>query len=95
VNNGLPEYDPDAVEALGKLVQKVIAVPSMRREFRNNPRDAAIAAGLASPNDKVQRLIDTLAGLSASELSLLSELNTTLINEGLYVETGNPPLMVF
>jgi hypothetical protein len=94
VNNELPPYDPDAAEALGKLVQKVIAVPSMRREFRKNPREAAITAGL-EPNDKVQRLIDTLAGLSASELSLLSELNTTLINEGLYVETGNPPLMVF
>jgi hypothetical protein len=89
-----PTYDRDAAAALGRLVEQVISVPSMRREFRNNPREVAIAAGI-QPDDKVQRLIDTLASLSASELALLSELNTTLINEGLYVETGNPPLMVF
>jgi hypothetical protein len=33
--------------------------------------------------------------MSPSELRLLSEFNRFLIAEGLYVETGNPPLMVF
>jgi hypothetical protein len=88
------EFDHDAAQALGKLVEQVIAVPSRRREFRADPITTAQNAGV-KVDDKTERVILTLAGLSASELGLLSELNQTLIKEGLYVETGNPPLMVF
>jgi len=88
------EFDHEAAEALGRLVEEVIAVPSRRRDFRADPITTAQNAGVRL-NDKTQRLVLTLAGLSASELGLLSELNRTLIKEGLYVETGNPPLMVF
>jgi hypothetical protein len=88
------EFDHEAAQALGKLVEGVISVPSRRREFRADPITTAQNAGV-KVDDKTERVILTLAGLSASELGLLSELNQTLIKEGLYVETGNPPLMVF
>ncbi len=54
-----------------------------------------MAAGVTKVTPKVKKVMLTLAGMSPSELRLLSELNETLIKERLYVETGNPPLMVF
>ena len=88
------EFNQDAAQALGQLVEQVISVPSRRREFRADPIATAQNAGI-KVDETTERVILTLAGLSASELGLLSELNRTLIKEGLYVETGNPPLMVF
>lgn len=66
----------------------------MRRAFRADPIAVAEGAGIKI-TEKTNRVILTLADLSPSELRLLSELNRTFINEGLYVETGNPPLMVY
>lgn len=88
------EFDHEAAQALGQLVEQVIAVPSRRLDFRADPVGTAEAAGV-NITEKTTRVILTLAGLSPSELRLLSELNRTLINEGLYVETGNPPLMIY
>jgi len=88
------EFDHEAAQALGQLVEQVIAVPSRRLDFRGDPVGTAEAAGV-NITEKTTRVILTLAGLSPSELRLLSELNRTLINEGLYVETGNPPLMIY
>jgi hypothetical protein len=75
-------------------VEQVIAEPSKRQRFRADPLGTAKEAGVTI-TDKTERVILTLAGLSPAELRLLSELNQTFIDEGLYVETGNPPLMVY
>lgn len=88
------DFDHDAAQALGRLVEQVIDEPSKRKAFRENPVEIAEDAGV-KVDDKTRRLILTLAGLSPAELRLLTELNRTLIKEGLYVETGNPPLCVF
>jgi hypothetical protein len=88
------EFDEDTAHALGQLVEQVLDVPSKRRAFRSDPLRTAQDAGI-TVNEKTERVILTLAALSASELGLLSELNQTLIKEGLYVETGNPLLMVY
>jgi hypothetical protein len=91
------EFDHEAAQALGQLVEQVIAEPSRRRDFRRDPDGVARDAGILTDpeNEKVKKVISILAGLSTAELRLLSELNQTFINEGLYVETGNPPLMVY
>jgi hypothetical protein len=86
-------FDHEAAAALGRLVAEVIDQPSMRQRFRAEPVETAREAGV-DINEKTERLILTLAALSPAELRLLSELNRTFINEGLYVETGNPPLFV-
>ena len=89
------EFDADAAQALGQLVEQVLDEPSKRREFRRDPLATAEAAGI-TVTERTERVILTLAALSASELGLLSELNQTLIKEGLYVETGSRPfLMVY
>ncbi|HWH54650.1 MAG TPA: hypothetical protein VNT04_03650 [Gaiellaceae bacterium] len=89
------DFDDAAAKALARLVQQVIAEPSKRKAFRMDPVQAAKDAGLDTDNDKNQKVILTLGDLSSAELRLLSELNASLIAEGLYVETGNPPLMIF
>jgi hypothetical protein len=43
----------------------------------------------------MERIVFTLADMSPSELRLLSDLNRLLIAEGLFVETGNPPIMIY
>jgi hypothetical protein len=88
------EFDHDTAQALGKLVDQVVGQPNRRKEFRENPIQVAEDAGVTI-NDTMGRVILTLAEMSPSELRLLSEFNRFLIAEGLYVETGNPPLMVF
>jgi hypothetical protein len=88
-------FDHATASALGKLVEHVISDPSQRQAFREDPEAAAMAAGVTKVTPKVKKVMLTLAGMSPSELRLLSELNETLIKERLYVETGNPPLMVF
>jgi hypothetical protein len=89
-----PEFDADAAQALGQLVQKVINMPSKRDEFRQDPiRVAKRARVRLTP--KMERVIFTLAEMSPSELRLLSDFNRLLIAEGLFVETGNPPIMVY
>lgn len=89
------DFDHETARALGKLVQEVISDPSKRQAFRADPRAVARGAGLRRITPDVEKVMLTLAGMSPSELRLLSELNETLIKEGLYVETGNPPLCVF
>ncbi len=89
------DFDDAAAKALGRLVQQLIAEPSKRKTFRMDPLEAARDAGVDTDNEKNQKVILTLADLSSAELRLLSELNSTLIAEGLYIETGNPPLMIF
>jgi hypothetical protein len=89
------EFDHAAAQALGQLVAEVVAEPSRRREFRDDPTGTARAVGVDVDNDRIRRLVVTLGSLSGWELRLLSELNQTLQKEDLYVETGNPPLMVF
>lgn len=90
------KLDDDAAKALGRLVQKVISDPSKRKHFQEHPLIAAEEAGLTEDEIKrVAKVINTLAGLSTDELRLLTELNETFKKEGLFVETGNPPLFVY
>jgi hypothetical protein len=89
-----PEFDADDAHALGLLVQKVINVPRKRGEFAQDPIGVARRARVPI-NDKMERVIFTLAEMSPSELRLLSDLNRLLIAEGLFVETGNPPIMIY
>ena len=88
------QFDHEAAKALGLLVENVISLPGKRHDFREDPIGTAAAAGV-DITDKTKRVILTLAEMSPSELRLLSDLNRLLIAEGLYVETGNPPLMVY
>jgi hypothetical protein len=88
------DFDQDTAQALARLVDQVIDVPSARLRFRKDPVATAEAAGVPI-TDKTERVIFTLAELSPAELRLLTELNRIFIEEGLYVETGNPPLMVY
>jgi hypothetical protein len=88
------KFDHQAAQALGLLVKQVIAEPRNRRAFREDPIDTAREAGVKI-TDKTTRLILTLAEMSPSELRLISDFNRLLIAEGLFVETGNPPLMVY
>jgi hypothetical protein len=87
------DFDHEAAKALSKLVQEVISDPSVRQAFRGDPVGAAEAAGV-DITPIPQRVIGTLAGLTAQELRLLAELNATFAEEGLYVEADNPFLMV-
>jgi hypothetical protein len=99
----IPEdkFDHVAAEALGRFVAQVIDVPSKRREFRSDPIKVAEDEGIIPVPDnedatkKLKRVILTLAELSPAEMRLLSDLNRRLIAEDLFVETGNPPLMVY
>ena len=88
------QFDAEAVRELGKLVDQVINVPSKRRQFRSDPITVAQNEGI-EVTDKLARVILTLAEMSPQEMRLLSDLNRLLIAEGLYIETGNPPLMVY
>lgn len=88
------DFDHQTAQALGRLVEQVIAAPGKRVDFRADPIGTAEAAGVEI-TDRTKRLILTLAEMSLAELRLLSDLNRLLIAEGLYVETGNPPLMVY
>jgi hypothetical protein len=92
----IPEetFDHEAAQALGRLVDRVISLPSKRMEFREDPIRVAQEADVVI-TEKTKRVILTLAEMSPSELRLLSDFNRLLIAEGLYVETGNPPLMVY
>lgn len=89
-----PDFDADAVHALGRLVDKVIQVPSRREEFKQDPIGVAKRARVPI-TPPVESVIFALAEMSPSELRLLSDFNRLLIAEGLYVETGNPPIMVY
>ena len=89
-----PDFDADAVQALGQLVDKVIHSPSKRQEFTQDPLGSRRGSKVPI-TPKMQRLIFALAEMSPSELRLLSDFNRLLIAEGLYVETGNPPIMVY
>jgi hypothetical protein len=89
-----PDFDADAVQALARLVDKVIQVPRKRHEFKQDPIGVAKRARVPV-TPKMERVIFTLAEMSPSELRLLSDFNRLLIAEGLYVETGNPPIMVY
>jgi hypothetical protein len=93
----LPDnFDAGAAKALGTLVHGVIVDPSKRKAFRTDPIAAANEAGVETEkNAKNRKVVLALGDLSSAELRLLSELNATFIEEGLYVETGNPPLMIF
>jgi hypothetical protein len=90
------DFDHGAAQALGRLVEQVIDQPHMRKAFRADPTGTAEKAGV-TVDEKTERLILTLAGLTSSELGLLTELNRTFIQEGLYVDTANPasPLFVY
>jgi hypothetical protein len=88
------DFDQDTAQALARLVEQVIDVPSARLQFRQDPVATAEAADVPI-TDQTTKVILTLAELSPAELRLLSELNRVFIEEGLFVETGNPPLMVY
>jgi len=99
----IPEdkFDHVAAAALGRFVAQVLDVPSKRAEFRSDPikvaQDEDIIPVLDNEEatEKLTRVILTLAELSPAEMRLLSDLNRRLIAEDLFVETGNPPLMVY
>jgi hypothetical protein len=89
-------FDADAVQALGRLVDQVLDTPYNRSRFLADPPGVAQEVGIDVANDeKMRRIVYTLAEMSPAELRLLTGLNRLLIAEGLYVETGNPPLMVY
>ncbi|MGH2578443.1 MAG: hypothetical protein ACRDG9_11960 [Actinomycetota bacterium] len=99
----IPEdkFDHVAAAALGRFVAQVLDIPSKRAEFRSDPikvaQDEEIIPVLDNEEatEKLTRVILTLAELSPAEMRLLSDLNRRLIAEDLFVETGNPPLMVY
>jgi hypothetical protein len=103
----IPEdkFDHVAAAALGRFVAQVLDIPSKRAEFRSDPIEVAQDEGIipvlvneevnAEATEKLTRLILTLAELSPAEMRLLSDLNRRLIAEDLFVETGNPLLMVY
>ena len=88
------DFDHKVAKALATLVYNVIAVPEKRREFREDPIETAREAGVRI-TDKTTHLINALNAMSDAELDQLLDLNHRLIDYGVYVETGNPPLMVF
>jgi hypothetical protein len=90
-----PLFDREGASELATLVYEVIAKPDRRHDFRSDPEATAKQLNVDPDNPRNKTLILTLAALSDEEMRLLTELNETLIKEGLYVETGNPPLMVF
>jgi hypothetical protein len=87
-------FNANDAHALGLLVERVINVPSKRHEFKEDPIRVAKDAGVRV-TAKMERIVFTLADMSPSELRLLSDLNRLLIAEGLFVETGNPPIMIY
>jgi hypothetical protein len=88
------DFDFDqAALALTKLVDAVLAEPSLRERFRKDPAELAAEQGIEL-GPIPDRVIDTLASLSVEELRLLNELNTVFKQEGLKLETGSS-LMVF
>jgi hypothetical protein len=89
-----PEFDNQTAKALAKLVYDVVADPEKRAEFREHPIETAREAGVKI-TDKTTHLINALHAMSDHELDQLLDLNHRLIDYGVYVETGNPPLMVF
>ena len=90
-----PVFDREGARELATLVYEVIAKPDSRHEFRRDPAATARDLNIDPENERNKTVIFTLAALTDSEMRLLAELNDTLIEQGLYVETGNPPLMVF
>ena len=87
------EFDEAAAAALAQLVDQVISDPSRRKLFGEDPGAAAAEAGIdisAIP----ERVVATLADLSDAELRLLTELNETLVGEGLGKEFAGVSMMV-
>jgi hypothetical protein len=72
----------------------VIRDPEKRAEFREHPIDTARDAGVRI-TEKTTRVIMAVHNLSDDELPHVLTLNDSLIRDGVYVETGNPPLMAF
>jgi hypothetical protein len=87
-------FDHKAAKALGKLVQKVLDDPDRWEEFRADPIGTAEKEGVEI-TEKTRKIIDTLGEMSDDELRGFKKLNSLLIDEDVYVETGNPPLMVY
>jgi hypothetical protein len=81
------EFEGKGAGALARLLAEVLADPSRRQAFRQDPHAAAAAAGIditAMP----ERVVGMLADLSGAELRLLSEVNHELIRGGLKVDVG-------
>jgi hypothetical protein len=87
-------FDHQTAKALATLVYDVIRDPEKRAAFREHPIDTARDAGVRI-TEKTTRVIMAVHNLSDDELPHVLTLNDSLIRDGVYVETGNPPLMVF
>lgn len=84
----MDEYKQHGAAALARLLSEVLADPTQRKAFRENPQGKADELGIdisAMP----PRVVAMLGELSGSEWRLLSELNHELIKGGLKVDTGD------
>lgn len=67
-----------------KLMQ-IISDPASRQAFRNDPKPAAIDAGVAE-GPGLDRLVDVLASMSDEELHVIARVNAMMVEMGLTEE---------
>jgi len=89
----VPDSSNAAAAALAK-VQAVLADPEQRKSFVEGPEDTMRKADV--PMDDIPSpVLDALKALSRDELELLGRLQTTLIDNGLYIKLPDGGLVCF
>jgi hypothetical protein len=67
-----------------KLMQ-IISDPASREAFRNNPKPAAVDAGVME-GPALDRLVEVLASMSDEELHVIARVNAMMVEMGLTEE---------
>ncbi len=80
----VPERSEAAAAAMAR-VQAVLADPEQRKRFAKDP-EATLSTAEVPIKDIPPPVLDVLRGLSDEELDLIGRLQTTLVENGLYID---------